>query len=237
MATGVPSLPLDTLVAQRFLIQVDGTNIASFQEVSGITSEIEVVELKANDALGKPILKKMIGATKPPTITLKRAADSSMDLWNWHYAMYQGNVSEALRLRIGDVYHQVDVSTYELTADAGSSFATALDGIRAMFINLLAYHTEHGINTLAEIFDRWAPSNDPNANNDPTANCDLSTGTPLLTANDVSVWGAFTLAVPPLMVMTVVLKALLAQSYMVQPKISRLLFSAGAAAAIGRSNR
>ncbi|HYN47963.1 MAG TPA: phage tail protein [Candidatus Nanopelagicales bacterium] len=92
MPAGVPSLPLDTLVAQRFLIQVDGTSIASFQEVSGITSEIEVVELKANDALGKPILKKMIGATKPPTITLKRAADSSMDLWNWHKAALEGDL-------------------------------------------------------------------------------------------------------------------------------------------------
>lgn len=92
MPAGVPSLPLDTLVAQRFRLEVDGTNIASFQEVSGITSEIDVVELKANDALGKPILKKMIGATKPPTITLKRAADSSMDLWNWHKAALEGNL-------------------------------------------------------------------------------------------------------------------------------------------------
>ena len=49
-----------------------------------------MVELKANDALGKPILKKMIGATKPPTITLKRAADASMDLWNWHKAALDG---------------------------------------------------------------------------------------------------------------------------------------------------
>ena len=86
-------MPLDTLVAQRFNIQVDGTAIASFQEVSGITSEIEVVELKANDALGKPILKKMIGATKPPTITLEaRRRLASMDLWNWHKAALDGDL-------------------------------------------------------------------------------------------------------------------------------------------------
>ncbi len=29
MPAGVPSLPLDTLVAQRFRLEVDGTNIAS----------------------------------------------------------------------------------------------------------------------------------------------------------------------------------------------------------------
>jgi phage tail-like protein len=91
MPIGIPSAtPHDALVAQRFKIEIAGVSIASFQEVSGITSEIEVVELKSNDSFGKPILKKMIGATKPPTITLKRAADASMDLWNWHKAALDG---------------------------------------------------------------------------------------------------------------------------------------------------
>ena len=94
---GPPSLPQDALVAQRFKIEVKGTAIATFQEVSGITSELEVVTLKANDMLGKPIIKQMIGAQKPPTITLKRAADSSMDLWNWHKAALDGDLVGARR--------------------------------------------------------------------------------------------------------------------------------------------
>ncbi len=93
MPAGLPSAtPFDSLVAQRFKIEIAGVSIASFQEVGGISSEIEVVELKANDAFGKPILKKMIGATKPPTITLKRAADASMDLYNWHKAALDGAI-------------------------------------------------------------------------------------------------------------------------------------------------
>jgi phage tail-like protein len=94
---GLPSLPQDALVAQRFKIEVKGTAIATFQEVSGITSELEVVTLKANDMLGKPIIKQMIGAQKPPTITLKRAADSSLDLWNWHKAALDGDLVGARR--------------------------------------------------------------------------------------------------------------------------------------------
>jgi len=97
MPAGLPSLPNDALVAQRFKIEIKGTPIASFQEVSGITSEIEVVELKANDIMGKPIVKKMIGAHKPPTITLKRAADTSMELWNWHKAALEGDLVGARR--------------------------------------------------------------------------------------------------------------------------------------------
>lgn len=93
MPGGIPSAsPLDALVAQRFKIEVQGVTIASFQEVSGIVSEIEVAELKANDFMGKPIIRKMIGATKPPTITLKRAADASPELWNWHKAALDGDI-------------------------------------------------------------------------------------------------------------------------------------------------
>ncbi len=97
MAAGVPNGPQDALLAQSFKIEVKGTTIATFQEVSGITSELEVVTLKANDMLGKPVIKQMIGAHKPPTITLKRAADSSMDLWNWHKAALDGDIAGARR--------------------------------------------------------------------------------------------------------------------------------------------
>jgi phage tail-like protein len=95
MASGVPSDPRDALVAQRFKITVDGVEIATFQEVSGIVSELEVVTLKANDREGKPYVKQMIGAQKPPTITLKRAADSSKALWDWHKHALDGDLTSA----------------------------------------------------------------------------------------------------------------------------------------------
>lgn len=96
MPAGIPSAsPIDALGAQYFKVEVGGVSIASFQEVSGITSEVEVIELKANAADGKPILRKMIGAKKPPTITLKRAADASNDLWDWHKAALEGRIMDA----------------------------------------------------------------------------------------------------------------------------------------------
>ncbi len=97
MAAGVPSLPKDSLVAQRYKVEIDGVVIASCQEVSGTTSEVDKIELKYNDAMGKPVIKQMIGAYKPPTLTLKRAADASMELWNWHKAALEGNLAGARR--------------------------------------------------------------------------------------------------------------------------------------------
>jgi len=97
MPLGLPSLPNDAIASYHFSVEVDGTEIAQFSELSGITSEIDVIELKENTRDGKPVVKKLPGSRKPPTITLKRAKNASMDLWNWHYAMWQGNVSEARR--------------------------------------------------------------------------------------------------------------------------------------------
>jgi len=97
MPLGLPSLPNDAIASYHFSIEIDNTEIAQFSELSGITSEIDVIELKENTREGKPLVKKLPGARKPPTITLKRAKNSSMDLWNWHYAMYQGNIGEARR--------------------------------------------------------------------------------------------------------------------------------------------
>jgi phage tail-like protein len=117
MASGLPSLPTDAIASYHFAVEIDGIELAQFSELSGITSEIDVIELKENARDGKPIVKKLPGAHKPPTITLKRAKNSSMALWNWHYDMYQGNVSAARKT--GSVvlydYSYGEVARYNFT--------------------------------------------------------------------------------------------------------------------------
>jgi len=93
MAGGLPSLPSDALANYTFSVEIGGVEIAQFQEVSGISSEIDVIELKENTADGKLVIHKAPGAFKPPTITLKRAKNSSKALWDWHEAMLLGNVA------------------------------------------------------------------------------------------------------------------------------------------------
>jgi len=93
MAGGLPSLPSDALANYTFAIEIGGVEIAQFQEVSGITSELDVIELKENTADGKLVIHKAPGAIKPPTLTLKRAKNSSKALWDWHEAMVLGNVA------------------------------------------------------------------------------------------------------------------------------------------------
>jgi phage tail-like protein len=96
MATGVPNVSNnDAIAARNFAIEIDGTTIAQFTELSGLTSEMDVTELKENGPDGKLVIKKIPGSHKPPTITLKRAKNVSMDLYKWHKAALDGKIKDA----------------------------------------------------------------------------------------------------------------------------------------------
>ena len=97
MAKGLPNLPSDALAAYTFSIEIDRTEIAQFSEVSGLASEVDVIELKENNPLGQIVIKKMPGALKPATLTLKRAKNASQELWKWHEAVMQGKLGDARR--------------------------------------------------------------------------------------------------------------------------------------------
>ncbi len=91
-AAGGPSQAPTT--ATHFSISIDGTEIASFRELVGITSEVEPIEYL--QATGKEVIfKKLPGKTKPPTVTLKRSLSGGMALWTWHEAVRQGKIAAA----------------------------------------------------------------------------------------------------------------------------------------------
>ena len=86
--------PGDAITASRFSIVIDGYQIASFAELIGITTEVEPVELL--ESTDKEVtLKKLPGKKKPPTLTLKRGKNQSMELWIWHEAVLQGDIMAA----------------------------------------------------------------------------------------------------------------------------------------------
>ena len=100
MAGGLPNLPSDALASYLFAIEIDSIEIAQFSEVSGLASEVDVIELKENTRDGKLVIHKSPGAMKPPTITLKRAKNSSKALWEWHQAMLQGKFPDHIFRKI-----------------------------------------------------------------------------------------------------------------------------------------
>ena len=87
----MPHIGLTTRIASTTSPSRSTASIAQFSELLGHHLEIDVIELKENTKDGKPLIKKLPGARKSPTITLKRGKNASMALWEWHYKHVQGN--------------------------------------------------------------------------------------------------------------------------------------------------
>ncbi|HLY83088.1 MAG TPA: phage tail protein [Acidimicrobiales bacterium] len=85
----------DAIAASRFSVTVDGYEIAQFSELTGITTEVDVIDFMENNNSADSILKKLPGKHKPPTITLKRGKNMSMELWAWHEAVLHGDIAGA----------------------------------------------------------------------------------------------------------------------------------------------
>jgi len=86
----------DALTAARFSITIDGSEIATFSELQGITTSVEVVDfIESSDK--QIVMKKLPGRANPPTVVLKRGKNNSMELWTWHESVLQGNMAAARR--------------------------------------------------------------------------------------------------------------------------------------------
>ena len=79
------------LSAAHFTIEIEGTVVATFSELTGINSEVEAVEYIAVKD-GHVVHSKQFGKTKPPKVSLKRGMDKddTKKLWLWHQAVLNG---------------------------------------------------------------------------------------------------------------------------------------------------
>ena len=81
----------DPLLQGNVLLDIDGVGVvANFTSVSGISSEVEIVDNPYVNEQGKVFIGKLPGKPKTPTITLKRGLTGAAELWTWHTAVMQG---------------------------------------------------------------------------------------------------------------------------------------------------
>jgi phage tail-like protein len=81
----------DAITAARFSITVDGYEIASFSELTGITTSIDVVDFRQSTDKGTVVTRNP-GQHSVATLTLKRGKTASMELWAWHEAVRNGEI-------------------------------------------------------------------------------------------------------------------------------------------------
>ena len=73
----------DPLRTFRFQLEIDGIDALGFQEVTGLSSEYDVVEYRqGNDA--RTSVRKFPGLRKFHNVTLKRGIVGDKRLWDWH---------------------------------------------------------------------------------------------------------------------------------------------------------
>lgn len=77
----------DPYKAFNFLVEIDGIAVAAFSEVSGLESEIAVIEYRVGSDFG---VRKLPGLTRYANIVLRRGITQDADLWNWHKSVVNG---------------------------------------------------------------------------------------------------------------------------------------------------
>jgi len=75
----------------NFIVEIDGIEVAGFSDVSGISSETEVIEYRTGDARVNTV-RKLPGLHKIGDITLKRGITGSDVLWQWRKSVTDGNL-------------------------------------------------------------------------------------------------------------------------------------------------
>ncbi|MBI4492831.1 MAG: phage tail protein [Chloroflexi bacterium] len=76
------------------MLELDGVSIASFREVSGISSETTVIESKETSKDGKTIIKKLPGEHKWGDITFKRGYTKDLTLYKWRQVVLEGKTKD-----------------------------------------------------------------------------------------------------------------------------------------------
>ena len=87
----------DALASYAFQIEIDGVALAQFKEVSGLSTEIQIIEHKENKIGSIPVVKKLPGSVKHADITLKRGKTTESSWWEWIKQVQEGKIDAARR--------------------------------------------------------------------------------------------------------------------------------------------
>ncbi|WNM30856.1 phage tail protein [Streptomyces sp. Li-HN-5-11] len=86
----------DALSTHVFGVQLGGYRVESIQEISGLTVEEDVVEVKQVSDQGKQIIRKQPGARQAGEVTITRGLDKSSEFTKWiKETLNKGAVSSA----------------------------------------------------------------------------------------------------------------------------------------------
>ena len=133
--------------AFNFIVEIDGDQVAGFQEVEGLDSENTPIEYREGaDAMNT--VRKLPGIESYPNLVLKRGLTGSVVLWEWRKEVRDGSGSfpptRDVVIQLQDEQHQ-NVMQWRLT----NAWCTKLSGP-----SLNASSNEIAVETLELAYDR-----------------------------------------------------------------------------------
>ena len=77
----------------NFQVEIDGVTKAGFSEVSGLTTDTNIIEYREGNEI--TTVRKLPGLMKYNNIVLKRGWTSDQSLWNWRKQVIQGSTQRS----------------------------------------------------------------------------------------------------------------------------------------------
>ncbi|BCJ56029.1 phage tail protein [Actinoplanes sp. NBRC 14428] len=91
----------DTLIVHSFAVELGGVQVEYVQEVSGLTFELDIVEVKQiNNATNEVVIRKIPGARKAGEVTITRGLDKSSAFTDWIKQTFVDGAVESARQNI-----------------------------------------------------------------------------------------------------------------------------------------
>jgi phage tail-like protein len=90
----------DTFVTHRFQVELGKARVESVQEVSGLTVELDAIEVTQVTPTGEYIIRKIPGARKGGEVTITRGLDKSSAFTSWITDTYEKGAIDAARQNI-----------------------------------------------------------------------------------------------------------------------------------------
>ncbi|MFN2588674.1 MAG: phage tail protein [Actinomycetota bacterium] len=85
----------DAVAGYAWQVEIDSVQIAQFKELTGVSSEIQVIEHRENKPGGIHVMKKLPGRSASGDITLRKGKTSDKSLWEWHKKVQDGDLEGA----------------------------------------------------------------------------------------------------------------------------------------------
>jgi phage tail-like protein len=82
----------DPYQAHRYLVEVDGLVLGGFSEVSGLVSEVEVLDFREG-GVNDHLQRRAGPARYPSNLTLRRGITDATALWDWAQEPISGKVT------------------------------------------------------------------------------------------------------------------------------------------------